>query len=282
MLQVNNYYPFGMLMAPYGETYSNKYRYNGKENLTATNSSYGVDVSWYDYGARFYDPQIGRWHSVDPMAELDRRWSPYRYAYDNPLRFIDPDGMVDWDAIIRGTATAIGGLGSTIAGVGFVCTPTGVGQVAGTFLISTGVPATGLGIAMIISGIIDDGSSEKIPGGVLESVGIAGDAFAGNTNGELRKAGDVADIVTNLAVGGLPKTLIEQAALGVDVVTTASDIVDVKGGKESQATSTTATENNSTTAVKDNTNIKTNVRVADIDVSKVQVDQEFIDDFFSK
>ncbi|MBN1181208.1 MAG: RHS repeat protein, partial [Bacteroidales bacterium] len=52
ILQVNNYYPFGMLMgAPLGETYSNKYRYNGKENLTATSSTYGVDVSWYDYGA---------------------------------------------------------------------------------------------------------------------------------------------------------------------------------------------------------------------------------------
>ncbi|MBD3329382.1 hypothetical protein GF357_02715 [Candidatus Dojkabacteria bacterium] len=56
-----------------------------------------MDVNWYDYGARFYDPQIGRWHSPDPMLEIRKDLTPYRYGFNNPIRYRDEDGRFELD-----------------------------------------------------------------------------------------------------------------------------------------------------------------------------------------
>jgi RHS repeat-associated protein len=99
IVQTTSYYPFGLVMNQYnGNTapgyLKNKYLYNGKELQDDVFA--GSSLNWFDYGARFYDPQIGRWHSVDPLAEKNRRWSPYSYCKDNPITRIDPDGMDDY------------------------------------------------------------------------------------------------------------------------------------------------------------------------------------------
>ena len=68
---------------------ANRYLYNGKELLDDLN------LNLYDYGARYFDPVIGRWTSPDPLAS-ERSWvSPYNFVQNNPLLRVDPDGMLD-------------------------------------------------------------------------------------------------------------------------------------------------------------------------------------------
>lgn len=88
-----DYYPFGMsfnLPCPEPQqTPRNFFRYNGKE----WNEAGGLDL--YEYGARLYDPAIGRFTGVDPLAEM-RSWvSPFNYVQNNPINRIDPTGALD-------------------------------------------------------------------------------------------------------------------------------------------------------------------------------------------
>ena len=133
IMEENHYYPFGLKHSGYNQTeleyykisennivlmpafhvsflsnqvpeqslssFNYNYKYNGKE----LQDELGLNL--YDYGARNYDAAIGRWLNIDPLAENSRRWTAYNYAYNNPIFFIDPDGMQSvksiqemWDA----------------------------------------------------------------------------------------------------------------------------------------------------------------------------------------
>ncbi len=62
-----------------------QYKYSGKELQ---------ETGMYDYGARMYMPDLGRWDVHDPLSELQFAYSPYSYVYGNPIRINDPTGMI--------------------------------------------------------------------------------------------------------------------------------------------------------------------------------------------
>jgi RHS repeat-associated protein len=97
VMQQTSYYPFGMTLQQqnFGGALNqpNKLLYNGKE--LQDDELAGVSLDWYDYGARFYDAVLGRWHVIDPMAH-EREWlSPYNFCSLNPINRIDPNGAFD-------------------------------------------------------------------------------------------------------------------------------------------------------------------------------------------
>lgn len=94
VLDKNDYYPFGMNhLDPdagsfFGQGSYKNYKYNGKELQ---------ETGMYDYGARFYMPDIGRWGVVDPLAEKHPEMTPFRYSFNNPINATDPTGLLeDW------------------------------------------------------------------------------------------------------------------------------------------------------------------------------------------
>ena len=122
VMQQTSYYPFGMTLQQQNfgglNTNRNRLLYNSKE--LQDDELAGIRLDWYDYGARFYDPQLSRWHTVDPMAE-ERYWvSPYNFVQNNPINRVDPTGMLDdwvedknrriyWDEYATSQATAKAG-----------------------------------------------------------------------------------------------------------------------------------------------------------------------------
>ncbi|WP_421802546.1 RHS repeat domain-containing protein [Flagellimonas sp.] len=93
IVEENNYYPFGLEHKGYntavselGNSAAQRWKFGGKE------SDESLGLKTYDFGARNYSPDLGRWINIDPLAEIMPSHSPYNYGFNNPIYFKDADG----------------------------------------------------------------------------------------------------------------------------------------------------------------------------------------------
>ena len=103
VVETNDYYPFGSRWntAANLTANTNRFRYNSKEEQSSLYpESVRNAVSYIDYGARQYDPVLGRWFAQDPLSEKYYGISPYAFCNNNPINFVDPDGL-DWYSYIE-------------------------------------------------------------------------------------------------------------------------------------------------------------------------------------
>ena len=180
ILSENHYYPFGLPIhnlststAPAGK--ENRYLYNGKELQD------DLGLNWMDYGARFYDPQIGRFHSIDNSSENYYSYTPYNYVGNNPIKRVDPDGNDWWDKVLGVGAAlvdnALGGMtnvretaaqyvtdpsdfndGLTVGDVASVAI--GAANIAGGQSLSSGGQVAVAGSAV---GLVPSGGTSAVP-----------------------------------------------------------------------------------------------------------------------
>jgi RHS repeat-associated protein len=248
ILQYDSYYPFGLEMGgmSFVSSSENKYKYNGKEKQTAHN------LGWYDYGARFYDPQVGRWWVVDALADepeqIDK--SVYAYAWNNPTNLTDPDGNCPWcvgalvgaltDAVIQTAEIAMDdkksfskdfSLGSV--GASAVAGATGVGLAA---KISKLGPLYKVAIELTHDAAANAANQYIKEGTVSPGKAVLG-AGAGKVVGDLAKA----KVVSKAAQTSTAKVLAKQSDRAVNVA--------VKNSRPSRIVAANAAEKKAKTYV---------------------------------
>ena len=191
--QTTDYYPFGLSFEN-NNLNKNKYLFSGKEFQDGQVN--GSMLGWYDFGARFYDPVLGRWFNVDPAAQVA---NPYLFCGNAPMMYIDQDGRLFWlipvlGAVIGGAMNVIShlddihnfwgalgyfGVGAAAgAASAYIGAGVNVAMAGGTFGAGFMGTAAGVSSTGFIAGMVT-GASAGIAGGFITG---AGNAWLGGAN----------------------------------------------------------------------------------------------------
>jgi RHS repeat-associated protein len=210
IVQQKGYYAFGMEISQFSSgTGTSKNWYNGKE----IQDDFGL--YWYDYGARFYDPALGRFHTVDPLAEDYYNLSPYGYCAGNPIAYRDENG--EWINLVVGAIVGAATDYALQVATNYVEGKTGMQAwtdvKGGSIAVSAAAGATGVGIASKVSKVIkvaELARTTQIAVKVGSEVVTDAAASAANqlvTDGKV----DIKDVAIDVAAGQLVGNTVSKA-----------------------------------------------------------------------
>ena len=204
-VQSTDYYPFGLAFE-YSNLNRNRYLFSGKE-LQDGNLG-GSMLEWYDFGARFYDPVLGRWFNVDPAIQFA---NPYLFCGNAPMMYIDQDGRFAWLALLAAVGIGAGVSAATYT-ISVALSPggfqnwnwgqffqnIGIGGLSGAVSFGVGsLVKESLGIATTLTQAMSNGSA------IGAASGAAGGFFSGSVNSWINGAGLFEGLAYGIVGGGL-------------------------------------------------------------------------------
>ncbi|MFC1480812.1 RHS repeat-associated core domain-containing protein [Candidatus Neomarinimicrobiota bacterium] len=230
-----NYYPFGQDRGATGGL-------GNPEHFRFTGKAEDAETGLYYFGARYYDAELGRWTQPDPLWAKYPGWSPYNYALNNPLKYVDPDGRIPLP-LIGAAAGAVFGAGKEyynqvqtnysngLSGSDALTSNISRGKIAGAGATYALVGAGGgeaavianmveRGLAMLLFGALGSATDQAhVQGGEISGAKVAVDA--GLT---LAGAAVGSKVVSSVANGALSPATTQATGtvLGVGITTVAT------------------------------------------------------------